>query len=188
MNFNLVYDYFLRPFMRRSLSSSRGIWIVRGVKKLAAELSISILATLIVTALLSHLLFSIPTVPAALNRSIPSALIFSPNPVAPASFNLQSPNIVGEVANTGLGRDKLARDRGVHRIPHAAVPALEPAPTPTPIPPPLQLSGASVAHVMNPEKPPGSDGLLKSVPTLSTVSLFKPLQTMVGQLSWLLPK
>jgi hypothetical protein len=178
--------------MRQQFFSPIRYFIVRSVKRLIGELTVSTLATLIVTASLSNLFFASRTAPTAVAHFNADAVIFSPQPIGPGNNGLESLGIEATVA----GRDKVARDQNSSRkIPHLPIRTVElaaPAPATPPLQPPLQLSGATIAAtspIAEPGATTSADAPLVQSERFRPVSfIFRPIHAIAGQLTWLLPK
>jgi hypothetical protein len=184
--------------MRQPLVSPIRYFFVRSVTRLVGELTVSTLATLIVTAALSNLYFAARTAPSApIARPSADAVIFSPQPLGPGNNGLE-PVTLGLEPVTAA-RDRLTRDLSSGRkIPRPPVRNVEPAapvavalPAP-PIQPPLQLSSASMVAAPSSTEP--SDNAAADAPAAPSgrfhpvTIIFRPIHTIAGQLSWLLPK
>lgn len=175
--------------MRKPSSSFLSHFLVRSAKKLLRDLTVSTIATLIVTASLSNLFFfASERPPAPLRNPLSSALIFSPIPAGPLNSTLEPVNIVAERVNTGLVREKLGRDQsGPHKPLRGLSKAIETAPMISPVQPPLQLAGANAAIIEEKLPPSGeASGNLKH--GFSMGIILKPIYAIAGQLSSLVPK
>ncbi len=171
--------------------------VVRSIKRLVGELTISTLATLIVTASLSNLFFASRTPPSApVARPNADAVIFSPHPIGSGNNSLEPLSLSSEVALPG--RDKVARDQnGSRKIPRPPIRTAEPAAAvpasaAPPVQPPLQLSGANIAAA-SPIPEPGDDNpphtpLLQPERFRPVSFVLRPIHAIAGQLTWLLPK
>jgi hypothetical protein len=185
---------FARLLMRKQFFSPIRYFIVRSVKRLVGELTVSTLATLIVTAILSNLFLvsrTVPSAPTAYRNA--DAIIFSPRPIGPGNNGLEAVNVV--VEPVALGRDKAAREQSARKIPRPPARIVEPAPIAPAVPlvqPPLQLSGASIAAAtptIEPnEKSAAVGSLTQSEPFRPASLVMRPIHAFVGQLTWLMPR
>jgi hypothetical protein len=180
---------FARPFMRKQFLSIR-YFVVRGARRLVGELTVSTLATLIVTASLSNLFFASRPVPSApLGHRNADAIIFSPQPIGPGNNGLEPVNLGTEAAVPG--RDKIARDQNIPRkIPLPPIRTVDPAPLPPA--PPVQLTGANIAAaapVAEPSDKTSADAAVVQPEHFRPISLvFRPIHAIAGQLAGLIPK
>jgi hypothetical protein len=157
------------------------------VKKFLGELTVSTMATLIVTAALSNFLFVAPNRPEPSTPRRPVGdLVFWPLPVAPvANFSRESasPEPAGKVPL----KEKPAREQAPpHKTIRGTAKPGDVAPIQTTIDPPLQLIGASFPPSAVANKPPASTGASGYVQ--SAAAFLRPLQALAGHISWLVPK
>jgi hypothetical protein len=150
------------------------------------DLTVSTIATLIVTAALSNFLFVSPNQPEQAGQQKPMAeLVFSPLPVAPAGyFSLESSP---EPAGKAPVKEKPAREQAaVHKTGRNTAKPGDIAPIQTTVDPPLQLIGASFPTPVDTDRPPASTATSGYVQ--SAAAILRPLQAIAGHIAWLVPK
>jgi hypothetical protein len=163
------------------------VWIFRSVKKFLGELTKSTIATLIVTAAFSNLLFVTPNRPEHGPQQRPTGdLVFSPLPAAPAvNFSLDSS--LPEPAGKMPLKEKPTREQAAaHKSLRSTAKPVDVAAIQTPAEAPLQLIGASMTTPPVADKPAASTAASGTIQ--SAAAILRPLQAIAGHISWLLPK
>jgi len=172
--------------MHKPLLSPIRYFVVRSVRRLVGELTVSTLATLIVTATLSNLFFASRPVPSATTaHPTADAILFSPQPIGPGNNGLEPVTLTAEPTLPA----KAARDQaGLRKLPRPQVRIVEPAalaPAGPAIQPPLQLTGANIAAA-TPMIDAGEKHPAEHFRPAALV--FRPIHAIADQLGWLLPK
>jgi hypothetical protein len=162
------------------------VLILRSVKKFLGDLTVSTIATLIVTAAFSNLLFVTSNRPERGVQQGPTGdLVFSPLPAAPAAnFSLDSalPEPTGKMPQ----KEKPAREQAAaHKSLRSTAKPVDVTPIQTPVEAPLQLIGASMTTPPAGDKPAATTA---SSTIRSAAVILRPLQALAGHISWLLPK